>query len=363
MPDTSGGRSAAPHLRPLAQGPRFAGSEGERAAAAYCRDVLEAHGFSVSEEPFAFSPVVGRWLVPLTGALTASALLGTALAWSRSGPTRSTGIALLGLAALLAGVGTLGARRGVLGWPSQRTTARNLVAARGRPRVWLVAHLDTKSQPFSSLVRAAALVVAAAALAASGVAGAARAAGGAGWMLLPLVGALAATVVAFAVVGNASPGAADNASGVACVLGVASRLEPGVSLGVLLTSGEELGLAGARAWAARRPPGIAINVDTVDDTGRTRCMRHGRASRRLSRDLAAFATGRGVSLAVTPLLPGVLTDGVALAGAGWEVVTLSRGTLATLGRIHRPGDTVEKLDGSGAESLAGLVADYLRARS
>ncbi|MGQ0646954.1 MAG: M28 family peptidase [Gemmatimonadaceae bacterium] len=356
----NGQRTAHDHLRAVAIGPRFAGSTTEREAARYCRAILEQHGFSVREEPFSFSSAIGRWMVPFAGVLCVVSLAGTALMWSALGPTRTSAIALLVLAALLAVGGATAARRWVLTWPSHRVSARNLVATRGQPAIWLVAHLDTKSQPIPSLVRAVALVVVVTALVGSGLVGVFLPGPTPSWALLPIVGAIAAGLVAVSIVGNESPGAADNASGVACVLATATALPPDVSLGVVLTSGEELGLAGARAWVASRDPGVAINIDTVDDQGRPRCMTHGRRSRRLARSIADTAASLGEAYAVTPLIPGILTDGVALADGGWEAVTLTRGTLATLGRIHRPRDSVQRIQGTGADALAVTLAHYLR---
>jgi hypothetical protein len=59
---------------------------------------------------------------------------------------------------------------------------------------------------------------------------------------------------------------------------------------------------------------------------------------------------------VRRLLPGVLTDGVALAGAGWEVVTLSRGTWGTLRRIHTRRDDLAHLAGHGIPDAAEVLA-------
>jgi hypothetical protein len=53
------------------------------------------------------------------------------------------------------------ARDGVLSFPAQRSTSVNLVATRGggTPAVWLMAHLDSKSQPIPILVRALGITV------------------------------------------------------------------------------------------------------------------------------------------------------------------------------------------------------------
>jgi hypothetical protein len=50
-----------------------------------------------------------------------------------------------------------------------------------------------------------------------------------------------------------------------------------------------------------------------------------------------------------------LVDGVAFADAGWEAVTVSRGTVATLGRIHRPADRADRMTGIGVEAAAKAI--------
>ena len=68
------------------------------------------------------------------------------------------------------------------------------------------------------------------------------------------------------------------------------------------------------------------------------------------------------SLRLTPLVPGVLVDAVAFADAGWEAVTLSRGSLATLRRIHTRSDDLDHLAGSGiagASLLLGATVSQL----
>jgi hypothetical protein len=72
--------------------------------------------------------------------------------------------------------------------------------------------------------------------------------------------------------------------------------------------------------------------------------------------VARAARALGVAVRTGPTIPGVLTDGVALASAGWDAVTLSRGTLATLSRIHRGADDLNALRGDGIEEMARLLA-------
>jgi Zn-dependent M28 family amino/carboxypeptidase len=228
----------------------------------------------------------------------------------------------------------------------------NLEAKRGTPRIWLVAHLDSKSQPIPILVRAAAIVacvtlwVALVAMAALQVK--------AGWPLMTLAAVLAGLPVAISTIGSASPGALDNATGVAAVLLAAQRVDRSVPLGVLITSAEELGLAGSRAWVRAQPSKApVINCDTIDDHGYLTIMHsHGRPERLIRAFERRAVRARRV-------LPGILVDSVAFAEAGWDAVTVSRGTLATLARIHRPTDTPAGLRGRGVAEAADIIAEAL----
>jgi Zn-dependent M28 family amino/carboxypeptidase len=174
-------------------------------------------------------------------------------------------------------------------------------------------------------------------------------------------GAIAALPVMASVVGARSPGAVDNASGTAAVLLAAARLPRDLPVGVLLTSAEELGLAGGRAfaqaWSASgRAPATALNCDGVDDVGALVVMHTGGADAVLAHlDAAAARAGVGAARA-RRLLPGILVDAVALADAGWRAVTVSRGSLATLARIHTAADALPRLRGDGVAAAAALLA-------
>jgi Zn-dependent M28 family amino/carboxypeptidase len=179
------------------------------------------------------------------------------------------------------------------------------------------------------------------------------------WIVATLVGAMASLPVIASTVGARSAGAVDDASGVVTVLRAAAMLPREMAIGIVLTSAEELGMAGARAFAARRGRGVALNVDGVDDRGTVVCMVHRRVGRARA---AVLRAARAVAMAVRtgPTIPGLLTDGVALANAGWDAVTLSRGTLATLSRIHRRADDLSALRGDGIDDMARLLAAAAR---
>ena len=348
-------------LSALAAAPRPAGGAAESAARVRCARELAALGFTVAEHPFEYSAFPGRWATPLAGVALLVAL-GAAghLGWR--GHSWQALAVLLAALACVAAFGVAIGRRGVLGLPMLRARSTNLVAERGTaggrsPHVWLVAHLDSKSQPVPILVRALGIVCTALLFLAAIVVATSQGLGapvaGWSWIVLAALAPAATAPIVLSIVGDRSPGALDNASGVATVLLAASRVPSGAPLGVLLTSAEELGLAGARAWARTRGPGVAINCDGVDDAGALVCMHDGRRSRPL---LDALRRAGGPALRVRVLLPGILTDSVALADAGWEAVTVSRGAASSLGRIHRPGDRHDRLTGEGIAGTATVVA-------
>ena len=283
---------------------------------------------------------------------------------------------LLGLGAvvILTAGGRYLTRVGVLDLPLDRMSSVNLVARppAGEPRVWLVDHLDSKSQTIPMLLRVAAVALFAVLFTVLLISCALIA------MLEPhssLERSLAhlahylSVAAAFSLIplmacfiGNRSPGAGDNASGVAAVLLAAEALRDS-QVGILITSAEELGLAGARAFARSNPrASIAINCDTVDSAGAFLCMRSGKASERLEAAIdrcltrlgLATRSGRGGST-LRPMLPGVLADNVAFTDAGWESFTLSRGNLATLARVHTSRDVADSIDGTGIAQAALLM--------
>lgn len=339
------------------------------AAQAYAAGVLTGAGFSVTSEPFEYSALPGRLATPLIGA----GLVGAISAAGHVG-ARGQGMAallILLVAAVLAAVAARWlARDGVLDLPLMRAAAANLVAVRPGPvpRVWLMAHTDSKSQPVPQALRAAGIVGLALTWGAAAGLAALQAAGRVNpgfppWIALALAGVVLGAPVVLSVVGNRSHGALDNASGVAAVLLAAEQLPPDAAVGVLITSAEELGLAGARAWARANPAAggqIALNCDGVDDVGKLTAMFTGERPARVLEALAAGAQEAGHELRVTRLVPGILVDAVALADRRWQAVTLSRGTLATLARVHTARDTLVHLGGHGIPGAAAVLAAAAR---
>lgn len=348
------------HLQVLAAAPRPTGSAAAAEARRYCTRVLERLGFHVVERPFAYSAFPGRVGTPLAGVWGgATVVAGAQLA--RAGTAWGAAVLLATSAVMLAATAIGLARRGVLGFPAMRAAGVNLECTRAAstPRVWLVAHVDSKSQLVPMLGRVAGVIglalvwISAMVLALGDAVGVWHPAPWA-WLVVAAAAVLAAAPVALTLVGARSHGAVDNASGLAALLAAAAELPADAAVGVLVTDAEELGMAGARAWVRDRAPSVAINCDGVDDAGMVRAMYSGRPPRRVLDAMVRAADGERVD--ARRLVPGVLLDSVAFADAGWETATAMRGTAATLRRVHTSHDDLAHLRGDGLGRMARLLA-------
>jgi hypothetical protein len=344
------------HLARLGSASRPAGSRAASDARAYCADVLRKLGFSVSEHSFEYSKFAGAFAAPAAG----GCVVAFAVAIFVMRPLSATLLSAIGvIAAAVALAFRYVAGRGVLALPIARARGVNLEATRGdrEPAVWLVAHIDSKWQPVSMIVRVAGVI-----LSVVGLAGLLATA----FSMRPISSSFAEIFMVTAVVGSiplllsfvgaGNHGTLDNASGVATVLAAAELLAADASVGILITDAEELALAGARAWSVGRQPRIALNCDSVDDDGPLVVMHNAPAPERLLLAMAGVAREAGEPLRTMRLIPGILTDHVALASAGWTTLTLSRGTARTLRRIHTSHDTLATMRGDGIAGAARVLA-------
>jgi len=356
-------RAHSAHLTRLGAFARPAGGAGAAAAQRHCRSLLEALGFVVREQEFEYSVFGGAWAMPVLG--VAAPLLGTAAVLARRTHPWLAVVAAALFAGVLSAVAYAGGA-GVLDFPAMRRRATNLVATRGgaAPRLWLVAHIDSKWQPVSMIVRMLGIVLTTVAIAALVIA---TIIGSPAATPIVAVLSLAAVPLMLSGVGARNHGTVDNASGVATVLEAAELLPRELDVGILITDAEELALAGARAWLREWPgaaglAGLALNCDSVDDAGPLVAMYSGARERSATavRVLAAAAAAEGEPLRTMRLLPGVLADSVAFAGAGWQTLTLSRGTIRTLGRIHTSRDTLDAMRGTGIPGAARVLARAAR---
>lgn len=364
MTDAETVRRAKILLDDLSPTPRFAGSPEEAKARARCREELVLAGFSCRDLPFEYSQWPGRWGPPIAALIQTATILVVAHMAVNHGPLSAliVGAALVSALMLTSGDAK---RRWTAVFPWHRARSVNLEARRGNPEVWLVAHIDSKSQTVPMLLRIASSILLGATTASALLVILLSLLGASppeyAWHALALAAVVGALPSMFCFVRNESRGALDNATGVTAVLIASQASTAPRDLGVLITSGEELGLAGARVWAAAASPGMmVVNCDTVDDAGSWRCMYTGPRPARIANAAETISISLGLKLAVGRFVPGILADSMAFSDRGIESVTISRGKLSTLARIHTRRDNSNAIGGSGVADAGALLSSLAK---
>ena len=346
------------------------GSAGAHEVAGIIRRRLNALGYQVQDHAFTFSSVPGRYAVSLCGLLFLAGTLFAAWLLTLSHP----GVALSVLVTVLllcAGVAVLASSLADI-LPVGRITGTNLMAVRPgiRPRYIVMAHFDSKSQPMPLALRGPAIVLALVcwtaftALALLGLLDPV-------WLMptptkiIAVLCVISGVLLVLCWTQNHSPGALDNASGVAALIGIAERTDYD-DVAFLATDAEEFGMLGARAIARKLDPVVGvINIDGIDDDGPYYILeRFGIPRRRIAPHLAAALLTAADEMAVSARrrdVPfGIYLDHIPLAQAQLPAVTLMRGFIAkSLGRVHRPQDSMEHMTGAGVEHAVELVARAL----
>ncbi len=329
---------------------REAGTAGAADARALITRELEALGYEVVVQRFAFStgslnalPVLGAGLGWLTLLEIPLLLLPAVPGWAAPGVLLA-GLACLGMIARAIGTGA--ATPG----GEQREDA-NLVATRpgAAQSRWLVAHLDTKAQGHSMAGRLVSVWLLLAAVVALLILAAWRLA--AVPPVAVVAGAAAAALAAGFLAGRGrlkgrTVGARDNGSGLVALLEAAGSAGP--ETGVIITGAEEFGLVGARILAEKRPELLrdrdVINLDTLDDRGALAIVVHDAAGEQLASDLQPLLGGIAPRVRRRHLPLGIFVDSYPLARAGARAVTIGRLDWDTLRLIHTPRDTREGLE-------------------
>lgn len=229
----------------------------------------------------------------------------------------------------------------------------NLIAVRPRVRVtsWLTAHYDSKGQPLSMAGR---LQLVALALAIVPVVLLATLAGASPWWWLATL-VLPLAFLALNVATDGSAGAVDNASGVLAVLAALDLLPADAPVGAILLDAEELGLVGARALVRERANLLddtsVINFDGIDDRGGVVAFAHRPGP-------VTWSVAARLGTRLRRRLP-VVVDGLALAQASRECLTIMKGDWGTARVVHTPRDTADRLTLTGVEAVARAVAAAL----
>jgi len=348
-------------LQALAAMPRPTGKAAIAKARERCSQELRSLGYDVRERPFEFSAFPGQLATPLMGG-AAAIIIGAAGRWGAE-ERRSAPLILLALGSVALYVtASWLAKRGVLDAPLMRQAGVNLEATRAseQPTLWLCAHLDSKSQPVSTLVRTAGIALVALGYVVTLVLALVAATGAHAlssmWSVAAIMTLAGAIPVVLSTVGSTSPGALDNASGVVTVIAAARRLRDVVGLGVLITDAEELGLAGARAWSRDARIATLLNCDGVDDMGGIEVMFSGKRPDELLTAVDRAERATGIKHRAGRLIPGILTDSVAFSNASLCSATFARGTVRSLLRVHTIRDDLAHLRGTGIAETAELMA-------
>jgi hypothetical protein len=89
-------------------------------------------------------------------------------------------------------------------------------------------------------------------------------------------------------------------------------------------------------------------------------MHTGRRPGKLSGTVETSASRQGFEVSTGRMIPGILADSIAFSDLGINAVTLSRGTLSTLARIHTRRDNSAVLTGKGVADASRLLSDLVR---
>jgi hypothetical protein len=356
-------------LREIGSTPRLTGSEGAAEVGARIVEHFNTIGYDVEQRDFTFNPVIGRFGITAVGALYFIATFTASMFLYTNHPYGAIALLLI----LLFVVGTCGllARAAIDRFPFGRRQGTNMLATRtgARPRYIIMAHRDTKSQPVPLSFRGPAIVLAIIVWVGLLVAALLHIARPLPGIVILVLGALAAVtgvILIFCWVDNHSPGALDNASGVVAALGIAARERDAGDVGVLITDAEELGLAGSRAAAGGLPAVFGvINLDGLDDTGtfyvfeRFGILRKQGLAPHLAVALLQEAEALGLDMDRRDLPFGIPVDHIPIVKAGVPALTVMRGSLASLRRVHRPTDDLDHLRGDGINKTIDLVCGAL----
>jgi hypothetical protein len=359
--------------------PRFPGTEGEKRAADLFAAELERFGWNVTREPFHASASAMHRIRAL--ALVLAATLAILIGMTEP---------FVPLFASVAGVVLLLLLVRSSRWPRFFETwfdappllhSQNVYARRGSEpaRVVVLAHLDSKSSRDSTFVSVALVLSAGiataylflrAALAALGIADPAPL----HWTFPLSLGIAAALVRALLnPSGNESPGAMDNASGLAVLLEAARSFPQDPELAsermhILATGAEEIGLAGAFRWIEAHETDldravVFVNLDSVGvGRGLLAVDLHGdaRAGMSLREAVREASRAANVPVRIVPGIPGTGVDTMPIAARGFSTVTLLGRVLGRPAqRFHTADDTPDHLSEEGLRDAVRVLREVV----
>jgi hypothetical protein len=400
QPLTFSPQQALDYARNIAQ-PRRVGSEGEQAVATEIRNVLTGFGYRVEQQPFQFIAALHGWirLELVVGSLLILAImmLRGISPWAPILPA----ILLLSLIFLTnplhRWIQSISLLPGVqpkdppsvrlLSWLGPRFKSANIIASfpinshdGAAPHLYLMAHYDSKSQSLPIPIRMllfALFILGGFSTSTMTILS----------LLIPELGPLlpyfAWGSLLFGIpliymdVGNDSPGAIDNASGVGMVLHLAELLAKHQELiqhlhvTFLLTSAEEEGLMGAQAYVEMNETELGrqalkgglyvLNFDGIGTQGKLvldKIPQKQTKNDSLGDWVQDICAELNIPLGMFPSI-GALMDHAPFAHHGLEAISL-----ATVGKaawsVHTRRDTVGKLHPTGFEQAGHIALELIQ---
>jgi acetylornithine deacetylase/succinyl-diaminopimelate desuccinylase-like protein len=164
-----------------------------------------------------------------------------------------------------------------------------------------------------------------------------------------------------------TPGANDNASGVAVVLELARRFIrkplPHTELLLVFPGAEEVGNTGIRAWLRARRPALepestlVINLDAVGSSGHLAVAQREGLTSRLGEQDVSMALNAAAELGITLQPIGIpnTTDGAVLKRSGLPTISLLSSADGWISHLHRDSDCIENVDWRTVEDAVCLT--------
>jgi len=370
------------HIAELSSMRRLAGTPGEKGAQDYVRDVFREIGIDEHDEEFSYSDAALKLALPamclLIGAIGVMGSL--AFLW------RSSLVIIPGAAMLLALFfgfkwSSMFERFGLRGSRRSLNLVGEIDGAAASGRVLLTAHYDSKSQLMPVLVRASFFIIGyglavlfGIAFIALGIASAAGQAslGGKAFFVVSLLPPLMILGLLFNLTGNRSPGALDDASGIAVILEVARVLAdaPLENLDVTIAAFgcEEVGLCGSISYLLaheeelRRRPFHMINYDMPFTSAGKLVLNTAfelppvRTGRALNKAIGETAREMGIDISSIYIPVGAGADHMPWVKHGFEATSL----VSAAASIHSSRDTLQKVSREGLRRAGEVSLAVLR---
>lgn len=352
---------AIAHVKHIAS-PRLVGSDGEKRVAGYIIEKLRDKGIDSEEEPFDIKIV--PWIPLRTGLISSIILLLVGLLISKDHQYISaitTFIILIGLLSadklwsFLAGLDLLPDLTGGL-------SSKNIIASiikGGERKIYLIAHYDSKGQSISLTTRVLLVVTGSFYLVLltlqyiSGLPHRSQQGINIQFYFTFSFSVIIILILASVRTNNNSPGGLDNAGSVGVLIELAGLLKErpykGLSITIIFTGAEELGLLGAYAFLKRHRHELNsdncyfLNLDGVGVGGRLKQF----GKRPIFQVLPVF-----------PMVTGLMMDHLPFEKAGFRAMSLGCVSSKTL-KIHTKEDRVDLLEPEGIEEAGMKVLEIL----